>query len=142
MDHARDTNIIYVQNLILGNPAEGVGTVQHDLMTEIQNYDDKLKEKKQTIDKLKQTVDINFQIVQEIQQMNEMFHDKKREENKARMNHPEDGKDDGRVRHESFDVPNQNESLEPETMPEFIQVSICKQMLVLIINSRSKRYKS
>ena len=91
---------------------------------------------------LKMKTHFVFQIVQEIQQMNEMFHDKKREEIKARMNHPEDGKDDGRVRHESFDVQHQNESLEPETMPEFIQVSIYKQMLVLIINSRSKRYKS
>jgi len=132
------------QNLILGNPAEGVGTVQHDLMTEIQNYDDKLKEKDQTIDKLKQTVDINFQIVQEIQQMNEMFHDKKREENKARMNHPEDGKDDGRVRHESFDVPNQNESLEPETMPEFIQIQEIqklKENIGTLIHGKSKGKK-
>ena len=61
------------QNLLLGNPTDGEDTVQHDLMTEIQNYDDRLKEKDQTIDKLKQTIDYNFYLVHELQEINEMF---------------------------------------------------------------------
>ena len=116
--------MIYFQNLILGNTTEGEETVQHDLMTEIQNYDDKLKEKDQTIDKLKQTVDFNFHLVREIQEMNEMFNinNKKKEEANNSMNDCEEESAKERIRHESFDVPNLNESLEPETMPEFVQV--------------------
>ena len=92
-------------------------------MTEIQNYDDKLKEKDQTIDKLKQTVDFNFHLVREIQEMNEMFNKKmKKEEANNSMNDCAEQSAKERIRHESFDVPNLNESLEPETMPEFVQV--------------------
>ena len=91
-------------------------------MTEIQNYDDKLKEKDQTIEKLKQTVDFNFHLVREIQEMNEMFNIKKKEESNDSMNDCAEQSAKERIRHESFDVPNLNESLEPETMPEFVQV--------------------
>ena len=91
-------------------------------MTEIQNYDDKLKEKDQTIEKLKQTVDFNFHLVREIQEMNEMFNNKKKDESNDSMNDCAEQSAKERIRHESFDVPNLNESLEPETMPEFVQV--------------------
>ena len=70
------------QNLLLGSPTDGEDTVQHDLMTEIQNYDDRLKEKDQTIDKLKQTIDYNFYLVHELQEMNEMFNIMKKGEMK------------------------------------------------------------
>ena len=106
------------QNLLLGNPTDGEDTVQHDLMTEIQNYDDRLKEKDQTIDKLKQTIDYNFYLVHELQEMNEMFNNMK-----ETVTDSDDGKAKERIRHESFDVPFLSESLEPETMPEFVQVT-------------------
>ena len=106
---------------MLGNPTERKDTVQHDLMTEIQNYDDKLKEKDKIIDKLKQNIDINFHLVHELQEMNEMFTNLKKEEIKDSMADSEDKHE--RIRHESFDVPNLSESLEPETMPDFVQVT-------------------
>ena len=42
-------------------------------MTELQNYDDKLREKETTIFKLKQTIDTNFDLAKELQDLNEMF---------------------------------------------------------------------
>ena len=111
------------QNLLLGSPTDGEDTVQHDLMTEIQNYDDRLKEKDQTIDKLKQTIDYNFYLVHELQEMNEMFNIMKKGEMKETVTDSDDGKAKERIRHESFDVPFLSESLEPETMPEFVQVT-------------------
>jgi len=111
------------QHLLLGSPTDGEDTVQHDLMTEIQNYDDRLKEKDQTIDKLKQTIDYNFYLVHELQEMNEMFNIMKKGEMKETVTDSDDGKAKERIRHESFDVPFLSESLEPETMPEFVQVT-------------------
>eukprot|EP00092_Neocalanus_flemingeri_P013922 GFUD01015018.1.p1 GENE.GFUD01015018.1~~GFUD01015018.1.p1 ORF type:complete len:813 (+),score=297.49 GFUD01015018.1:699-3137(+) len=111
-------------------------------MTEIQNYDDKLKEKDQTIDKLKQTVDINFHIVREIQEMNKMFNNKKKEETKDSMNDCKEESEKERIRHESFDVPNLNESLEPETMPEFIQIQelqTLKENIGTLIGTEKKK---
>ena len=107
---------------MLGNPTEREDTVQHDLMTEIQNYDDKLKEKDKIINKLKQNIDINFHLVHELQEMNEMFTNLKKEEIKDSMADSEDKHE--RIRQESFDVPNLNESLEPETMTDFVQVTM------------------
>jgi hypothetical protein len=106
---------------MLCNPTEREDTVQHDLMTEIQHYDDKLKEKDKIIDKLKQTIDINFNLLHELQEMNEMFTNLKKEEIQDSM---ADSEDKERIRHESFDVPNLTESLEPETMPDFVQVTM------------------
>ena len=99
----------------------GEDTVQHDLMTEIQNYDDRLKEKDQTIDKLKQRINIHFHLVHELQNMNEMFNNLKKEQIDVADSDNLSVKE--RIRHESFDVPNINESLEPETMSEFVQVN-------------------
>ena len=92
-------------------------------MTEIQNYDDRLKEKDQTIDQLKQRININFHLVHELQEMNEMFTDRKKEDMDDTMTDSNNGSVKERIRHESFDVPNLNESLEPETMTEFVQVT-------------------
>ena len=47
---------------------------------------------------------------------------KKKEEANNSMNDCAEQSAKERIRHESFDVPNLNESLEPETMPEFVQV--------------------
>jgi len=108
------------QNLFVGGLVSGEDTVQHDLMTEIQNYDDKLKEKDQTIDKLKQGININLHLVHELQNMNEMFNNLKKEQIDVVDSDNLSVKE--RIRHESFDVPNLNESLEPETMSEFVQI--------------------
>ena len=54
--------------------------------------------------------------------MNEIFTDLKKEEVQDRMADSEDKHE--RIRHESFDVPNLTESLEPETMPDFVQVTM------------------
>ena len=93
--------------------------IQNDLMTELQNYDDKLREKETTIFKLKQTIDTNFDLAKELQDINEMFRNmndaSSREKDEQLPNNT-------RIRHESFDVPTLNESIEPETMPEFMQV--------------------
>ena len=107
---------------MLGNPTERKDTVHHDLMTEIQNYDDKLKEKDRIIDKLKQNIDINFHLIHELQEMNEMFTNLKKEEIKDSMADSEDKHE--RIRHKSYDVPNLTEFLEPETMPDFVQVEL------------------
>ena len=96
-------------------------------MTEIQNYDDKLKEKDQTIDKLKQGININLHLVHELQNMNEMFNNLKKEQIDVVDSDNLSVKE--RIRHESFDVPNLNESLEPETMSEFVQVSNVRKNL-------------
>ena len=89
-------------------------------MTELQNYDDKLREKETTIFKLKQTIDTNFDLAKELQDLNEMF----KTMNDANSKREKDEKlpTNTRIRHESFDVPTLNESIEPETMPEFMQV--------------------
>ena len=53
-----------------------------------------------------------------------MFTNLKKEEIKYSMENSEDKHVKERIRHKSFDVPNLTESLEPETMPDFVQVTM------------------
>ena len=100
-------------------------SVQDDLMSELQNYDkklaekdreissfdSKLKEKEQTIEKQQQVIEFSGQFLSEIEAMNKIIEKKMRREKSLSQDdsfHP-------------FHLP--KESLEPETLQVFSQVS-------------------
>ena len=104
---------------------ERLESVQDDLMSELQNYDkklaekdreissfdSKLKEKEQTIEKQQQVIEFSGQFLSEIEAMNKMIEKKMRREKSLSQDdsfHP-------------LHLP--KESLEPETMQVFSQVS-------------------
>ena len=109
-------------------------SVQDDLMSELQNYDkklaekdleissfdSKLKEKEQTIEKQKQVIEFSGQFLSEIEAMNKMIEKKMRREKSLSQ--------DDSLHH--FQLP--KESLEPETMQVFSQVSF-RSLLNLIV---------
>ena len=115
----------------ISRPRTGQDNHQHDLMSELEDYDkklkekdleissidSKLKEKEQTIEKQQQVIEFSSQFLSEIEAMNKMI-DKKMKGEKSRS------QDD-----DSFHLP--KESLEPETMQDFAQVIIICIMKVL-----------
>ena len=82
-------------------------SVERELRQEIEAYDGRLKEKDEVIEKLRQTVDLNFHILHAVGGMNRMLEARMREE-------PGEERTSG--------LPQFSESLEPETMQEFEQV--------------------
>ena len=108
--------------------------MQDDLMSELQNYDkklaekdleissfdSKLKEKEQTIEKQKQVIEFSGQFLSEIEAMNKMIEKKMRREKSLSQ--------DDSLHH--FQLP--KESLEPETLQVFSQVSF-RSLLNLIV---------
>ena len=100
---------------LAGAARKGEESVKDDLMSQIEIYEDKLKEKDLVIHKLGQASHLNQQLVQQIQEMNNMVHSVA-EDDIIETVEDTDGR---RVRHESFDVPN---SYEPETLPEYVQM--------------------
>ena len=95
-------------------------TVQHDLMSELHNYDQKLKEKdleitsfdsklkekEETIEKQRQIIDFSSQFFEEIEAMNRIIENKtKREKSRSQ--------DDGSLKQDSPEL---------ETKQEFVQV--------------------
>lgn len=96
----------------------GSNNIKDDLMVEIQNYEEKLKEKDLIIEKLGQANHLNLQLVQQIQDMNKMVYSANDEEPLGLVV-------EERIRHDSFDVP---KSFEPETLPEFVQIEEVKKL--------------
>ena len=102
--------------------------IQQDLMSELKNYDEKLKEKdkeillidqslkekEQNIERLNQILNFNTQFFVEIQAMNKMI-EKKMKGGKAKHSKAPS-------RDECIDGPTFEESLEPETFQELSQV--------------------
>lgn len=104
-----------------GSVKLGQTNVKDDLMSEIEKYEEKLKEKEATIQKLIQATDLNSQLVLQIQEMKKMVHSAKEEE-------PEDPVTaiaETRSRHDSFDVPN---SFEPETISGFVHLQEAERL--------------
>ena len=114
---------------ILENYNVAAEAIQQDLMTELQSYneklkekdieihqiDAKLKEKDQAIEKLHQILNFNSQFLAEIQAMNKMI-EKKTKGSKAPS------------RDESLDQQNFKESLEPDTFHELSQIQAVQKL--------------